>query len=183
MRGAGFHPRPAGAALRATYFLQPLGQGPRGPVRSRISSSVAAMALMAPVGRTTWFAIAHPTTGGVSMAIRQRNTRHWRWLRNSPDAKPRHNVPALADRKSWASTMMPSAMRRQMKCVEPSPAPNAGRSAASSISVQPKVSSVRCMAQDWLGFATVYNGPGNAEAYAARIAAAHAEARQLLESQ
>jgi hypothetical protein len=39
------------------------------------------------------------------------------------------------------------------------------------------------MAQDWQGFATVYNGPGNAETYAARIAAAHAEARQLLESQ
>jgi hypothetical protein len=34
--------------------------------------------------------------------------------------------------------------------------------------------------QDWKGFAAVYNGPGNAEAYAAKIAAAHAEASQLL---
>lgn len=34
--------------------------------------------------------------------------------------------------------------------------------------------------RDWMGFATVYNGPGNAEAYAARIAAAHAEASSLL---
>ena len=33
---------------------------------------------------------------------------------------------------------------------------------------------------DWLAFATVYNGPGNAEAYAAKIAGAHAEAKQLL---
>lgn len=33
---------------------------------------------------------------------------------------------------------------------------------------------------DWSAFATVYNGPGNAEAYAAKIAAAHAGAQQLL---
>jgi len=34
--------------------------------------------------------------------------------------------------------------------------------------------------QDWRAFATVYNGPGNADAYAAKIAAAHAEAKALL---
>jgi hypothetical protein len=34
---------------------------------------------------------------------------------------------------------------------------------------------------DWLAFATVYNGPGNAESYAAKIAGAHAEANLLLE--
>ena len=34
--------------------------------------------------------------------------------------------------------------------------------------------------QDWKAFASVYNGPGNADAYAAKIAAAHAEASQLL---
>jgi hypothetical protein len=33
---------------------------------------------------------------------------------------------------------------------------------------------------DWTGFATVYNGPGNAAAYAARIGAAHDEANSLL---
>jgi hypothetical protein len=33
---------------------------------------------------------------------------------------------------------------------------------------------------DWMGFATVYNGPGNAEAYAVKIADAHAEAFALL---
>ena len=33
---------------------------------------------------------------------------------------------------------------------------------------------------DWEGFAKVYNGPGNAAAYAARLAEAHAEARRLL---
>ena len=37
-------------------------------------------------------------------------------------------------------------------------------------------------AGDWRAFATVYNGPGNADAYAARIAAAEAEARGLLET-
>lgn len=37
-------------------------------------------------------------------------------------------------------------------------------------------------AQDWRAFASVYNGPGNAEAYAARIAAASAEADDLLRS-
>lgn len=36
-------------------------------------------------------------------------------------------------------------------------------------------------ARDWLGFARVYNGPGNAEAYAAKIAAAYDEAVRLLE--
>lgn len=35
-------------------------------------------------------------------------------------------------------------------------------------------------AADWTAFATVYNGPGNATAYAARIAEAHAEACRLL---
>jgi hypothetical protein len=35
-------------------------------------------------------------------------------------------------------------------------------------------------AQDWTAFAGIYNGPGNAEAYAGKIAAAHAEASQLL---
>jgi hypothetical protein len=48
-----------------------------------------------------------------------------------------------------------------------------------------------CLAKDllpalracvWQAFATVYNGPGNAEAYAARIAAAYDEARALLET-
>ena len=34
--------------------------------------------------------------------------------------------------------------------------------------------------QDWTGFATIYNGPGNAAAYAEKIAAAHAEASALL---
>jgi hypothetical protein len=32
---------------------------------------------------------------------------------------------------------------------------------------------------DWLGFARIYNGPGNAEVYAAKIAAAHADALKL----
>jgi hypothetical protein len=35
-------------------------------------------------------------------------------------------------------------------------------------------------AQDWRAFAAVYNGPGNAEAYAGKIAAAHDEASMLL---
>ncbi|MFM8746455.1 MAG: N-acetylmuramidase domain-containing protein [Aestuariivirga sp.] len=35
-------------------------------------------------------------------------------------------------------------------------------------------------AGDWLAFASVYNGPGNAEAYAARIAAACRDAGELL---
>jgi hypothetical protein len=35
-------------------------------------------------------------------------------------------------------------------------------------------------AHDWTAFATVYNGPGNAEAYGGKIAAAHAEAAALL---
>ncbi len=35
-------------------------------------------------------------------------------------------------------------------------------------------------AQDWTAFAAVYNGPGNAGSYATKIAAAHAEASQLL---
>lgn len=35
-------------------------------------------------------------------------------------------------------------------------------------------------AADWLAFATVYNGPGNAAAYAARIGEAHEEACRLL---
>lgn len=34
--------------------------------------------------------------------------------------------------------------------------------------------------RDWTAFATVYNGPGNADSYAAKIAAAHAEATALL---
>lgn len=34
--------------------------------------------------------------------------------------------------------------------------------------------------RDWKGFATVYNGPGNAEAYAAKLQAAHGEALALL---
>lgn len=34
-------------------------------------------------------------------------------------------------------------------------------------------------AADWTAFATIYNGPGNAAVYAARIAEAHAEARHL----
>ena len=34
--------------------------------------------------------------------------------------------------------------------------------------------------EDWRHFATVYNGPGNADAYAAKIAAACAEAKALL---
>jgi N-acetylmuramidase len=34
--------------------------------------------------------------------------------------------------------------------------------------------------QNWHGFATVYNGPGNADAYAAKIAEAHAFAAKLL---
>ena len=33
---------------------------------------------------------------------------------------------------------------------------------------------------DWSAFATVYNGPGNAAAYAAKIAEAHAEAQRIL---
>ena len=35
-------------------------------------------------------------------------------------------------------------------------------------------------AQDWTAFAAVYNGPGQAEAYAEKIGAAHAEATQIL---
>ncbi len=35
-------------------------------------------------------------------------------------------------------------------------------------------------AGDWLGFATAYNGPGNAPAYAAKIATAHDDAVSLL---
>ena len=35
-------------------------------------------------------------------------------------------------------------------------------------------------AQDWMRFATVYNGPGNAAAYTEKIAAAHDAARQML---
>ena len=35
-------------------------------------------------------------------------------------------------------------------------------------------------AQDWLAFANVYNGPGNASAYAAKIAEAHALADHML---
>lgn len=35
-------------------------------------------------------------------------------------------------------------------------------------------------AQDWRAFAAVYNGPGNAEAYSERIAAAHAAACEIL---
>jgi hypothetical protein len=35
-------------------------------------------------------------------------------------------------------------------------------------------------ARNWAGFATVYNGPGNAAAYAEKIAAAHAEAMAVL---
>ena len=38
----------------------------------------------------------------------------------------------------------------------------------------------RLREHDWAGFAAVYNGPGNAAAYAEKIAAAHAEARLLL---
>lgn len=34
--------------------------------------------------------------------------------------------------------------------------------------------------QDWMRFASVYNGPGNAAAYAGKIAAAHEAARHLL---
>jgi hypothetical protein len=34
-------------------------------------------------------------------------------------------------------------------------------------------------ARDWLSFASVYNGPGNSEAYAAKIAAAYDTARRL----
>jgi hypothetical protein len=33
---------------------------------------------------------------------------------------------------------------------------------------------------DWLGFARIYNGPGNAEAYAAKIAAAYEDACRIL---
>lgn len=33
---------------------------------------------------------------------------------------------------------------------------------------------------DWARFARIYNGPGNAEAYAAKIAAAHAAAQEML---
>lgn len=47
-----------------------------------------------------------------------------------------------------------------------------------------------CLAKDliaplrnhnWLAFAAVYNGPGNAQAYAAKIAEAHAAAQELLD--
>jgi hypothetical protein len=37
--------------------------------------------------------------------------------------------------------------------------------------------------EDWFAFATVYNGPGNAEAYAAKIAEAHHMSQQLMASE